>query len=142
MQIIWPDKDGKPISAPIAAHLLPYIEAIGLDNAAALFFAMGGAPAYLPATPRDDSEIVRAIGSDNVIKLSKHLGAGHIARVPNDATFLTRYLASQGMSVLAIARKMHCTDVTVRKRLVDPHQFPPERQVSRKRLIRLRSDAR
>jgi hypothetical protein len=117
MEILW-EHNGKTRRADIESHVLPYVEALGLDRAANFLTAFGGACVYIPKTARWNgaSAVIAAIGADGVEALHKEFGS-YIERVPLAKRFLIRHRRSQGMLVNEIARLLHTTDVAVRAAL-------------------------
>jgi hypothetical protein len=107
------------------ANLLPYIEILGEDLAIRFFLKFGGAPVYVAGRPQADSELAECVGAEMVAALAKAFGPGQIYRVPINREWIAQRLRARQWSVLAIAREMHVTDVTVRRWLkpVDKRQL-------------------
>ena len=134
-QHTWADKSGKTLSYRVPANLRPYVDALGLDLACTFFLSFGGAPVYLAENPTESSAVSAVIGKENVIRLAKAMGgAGHLSRVPVDKRFLARYMAGNGWTVLAIARRLLTSDVTIRSYLADPATANGKRVASMKSL--------
>ncbi len=100
------------------AHLAPYVDAIGVDAAMVLFLEFGGTELYLARDPRADSELVRVLGID-VARALGELAQSTILqpRMPLGKAWVAQVLAGRGLSNAEIARRLHTTDVTVRKYL-------------------------
>lgn len=99
---------------PVPANLRPFTEVLGEELAVSFFLKFGGAPLYLSENPTADGQLATVVGPDNVRALTERLGAGQLPRVPINRRWLARRMHGAGWSVLAIAREMHVTDVTVR----------------------------
>ncbi|AQZ51930.1 hypothetical protein [Martelella mediterranea] len=104
---------------PIPANLEPYVAVLGEELAITFFLNFGGAPAYLSENPHSSSNLSQVIGPDKVKALAETLGVGHLYRVPINRRWLARAMKDKGYSVLAIARALHVSDVTVRSYLKD-----------------------
>lgn len=102
---------------PIPANLEPYVDVLGETLAITFFLKFGGAPVYLSENPQGGSDLSQAIGPDKVKALAERLGVGHLYRVPINRKWLARTMKANGWSVLAIARELHVSDVTVRSYL-------------------------
>lgn len=129
MMLHWKDHSGKARSGQVCAHVLPFVEIIGLDATARMLQAIGGSPINIPSSrPRAASKLSEAIGPQNARKLGERLHGGTI-KMPIGNTFLCRYYRSNGMAVCAIARLVRQTDATVRRHLSDtpPQESDPAR---------------
>ncbi|MAM10133.1 MAG: hypothetical protein CML23_06655 [Rhizobiaceae bacterium] len=102
---------------PIPANLEPYVEVLGEELAITFFLSFGGAPAYLSENPRSGSDLSQVIGPEKVKALAETLGVGQLYRVPINKAWIAQRLKARGWSVLAIARELHVSDVTVRSYL-------------------------
>ena len=105
------------ITEAVPANLEPFVKVLGEELAITFFLLFGGAPVYLSLRPQDNSDLSQAIGPDNVKALAEELGVGHYYRVPINKRWLAQVMSRNGTSVLSIARKLHVSDVTVRKYL-------------------------
>lgn len=113
----------KPPRPP--AHIAAYVEVLGPDMAVEFLLSFGGAELYLPANPRGRSKVEALVGAENVKALQARAGELS-ARVPTAKPWIAQVFASKGLPVAEIARKLHTTDVTVRKYLragPDPRQL-------------------
>jgi hypothetical protein len=99
----------------VPANLRPYVDALGEDLAIKFFLRFGGAPLYIAERPQLRSDLVACIGAEMVVALARSTGGGHISRVPIAKEWIANRLSAKRWSVLAIARELHVTDVTVRK---------------------------
>lgn len=108
----------------VPAHLDPYVSVLGPDLAVDFFLTFGGAPIYLADRPQARSQVVGLVGEDKAKALAHRIGSGHV-RVPTAKPWIARRMKANGATVLAIARRLHVTDVTVRSYLADaePRQF-------------------
>jgi len=100
------------------AHVEPYVRILGYEGAVAFILEFGGAEIYLPMTrtAAARSPVAQHLGVDAVIALAI---AGLPRRVPTAKPWLARVFWSEELRVQEIARKLHVTDVTVRKWLGD-----------------------
>lgn len=102
-------------SAP-PSNLAAYVEILGEDLAIEFFLQFGGAPVYLAENPKSRSAVATLVGHSNASALAERLGAGHL-RVPIDKRWLAQRLHARGEAVVAIARRLHVADVSVRRYL-------------------------
>ncbi|MEP3259708.1 MAG: transposase family protein, partial [Roseibium sp.] len=103
-----------PSSATCPAHLQPFVDLLGEDDAISFLLEFGGGPVYLSQNPTSGSSIAAIIGRDKAIALAKELGPGSI-RVPQGKPWIAERLRAKGTSVLAIARRLKLKDDTVRR---------------------------
>lgn len=100
------------ITAP--AHIQPYVEILGVDGAIAFFLEFGGAEVYLSATPKGRSQLVQHMGAGKAQQLAEAIG--HLkVRIPTTKPWIARVWHSRGLPVAEIARRLHMTDVAVRR---------------------------
>ena len=114
MEITW-EHNGETRRAEVDAHVLPYVEALGLERAAAFLIAYGGTPVYVAKSPRA-TPLLAIIGVDGIAALNEKFG-NFIERVPMARRFVIRQLRSKGMLINQIARTVGNTDVSVRAAL-------------------------
>ncbi len=105
--------DAPPFEIP--APVQAYVDAIGIDATAEVLLAFGGARLYLATDPKSRSPLAELIGRDKAIALARALGSGAHIQVPTGKAFLARLWKSEGWTVVAIARKLHAYDGTVRR---------------------------
>ena len=98
----------------VPANLEPYINVLGVDGAVEFFLTFGGAELYIPADPKGASEVVEAIGIEKARALAAQATAMK-ARVPTAKRWIAQVLYAKDLPVSKIARRLHVTDVTVRK---------------------------
>lgn len=113
------------------AHVEPYVRILGYEGAVSFILEFGGAEIYLPMTrtAAARSPVAQHLGVDAVVALAT---AGLPRRVPTAKPWLARVFWSEELGVPEIARKLHVTDVTVRKwlseaaasRRADERQLP------------------
>lgn len=103
-----------PDLSPAPAHLSPYVEALGVDGAIALFLALGGSQIYLPRRSSNRTVAAQTIGADNVERLAAALGYGYI-KVPLARQWIAKALRAQGKSDNEIARLVRADVATVRR---------------------------
>lgn len=102
-------KDGIDIPPPVR----PFVEALGEAGAVDFLLRFGGGMLYLSPNPRAESMAARAIGVAKVRELAARIDQGMV-RVPTAKPFIAAHLRERGLSVQAIARKLHMSDVAVR----------------------------
>jgi len=96
------------------AHLEPYVRILGVEGAVTFFLTYGGSELYIPRTPRPGAPLVDLLG----MEAAGNLGAAADRlprRVPTAKPWLARVWAAQGLRVAQIARRLHVSDVSVRK---------------------------
>jgi hypothetical protein len=109
----------------IPAHIQPYVDVLGLGLTIDFLLAFGGAPLYLPGErTHGDSRISEVIGSAKAVALGRHLGKGMV-RVPLAKPFIAAYLFANNVPVVEIARRLHVSDVSVRRWLPDREARQP-----------------
>lgn len=106
------------------AHVEPYVRILGYEGAVAFILEFGGSEVYLPLTraAAARSPVALHLHVDAVIALAT---ASLPRRVPTAKPWLARVFRSEELGVPEIARRLHVTDVTVRKWLKDlprPHR--------------------
>lgn len=115
---------------PPPAHVEPYVRVLGVETTVEVFLHFGGSELYLASNPKGGSELAQKIGRDKAAALAQSVG--HLkVRVPTAKPWLARCLYARGLPKAQIARKLHTTDVTVRKwldgetggRFDDPRQL-------------------
>ncbi len=98
------------------AHVEPYVRVLGPELAVTFFLEFGGGQLYLAERPKGGSRVEQLLGADQVAALA----ALHLPRrVPTAKPWIARHLKFTGLSHQEIARRLHTTDVTVRKYLAD-----------------------
>lgn len=112
------------------AHIAPFVEVLGDEVALTFFLTFGGAELVYSITPRR-SRLVEVIGADAARALAEHdRQRGLPRRVPLANAWCAQLQFEKGLSVAEIARRMHASDVTVRRwlkqgnnhRATDPRQ--------------------
>jgi hypothetical protein len=99
------------------AHVQPYVDALGPATAVEFFLEFGGAELSIPHEPRGQSRLVAVLGMPAARALSA-LAARTVLprRVPIPKPWIARYLkVTGGLSHAEIARKLHASDVAVRR---------------------------
>lgn len=105
---------GKVRRARIPAHVLPFVEAAGLEKAAALIEALGGTEVAFARTARN-SAASAIIGAEAEAKLADDWRLRN--KVPLASGFLILFLRSQGLGTTEIAKRVRRDVGTVRKTL-------------------------
>ena len=125
MHDVAADRDVRRIAAvtipPPPPSLREIAEALGLDDALRLVEAHGGELLHIPSGAGSSSEAARqrfedAFGKAMTKASIERFGGGPIY-VPLCAGWRTLLYKARGMSNVAIARKLHCSYVTVSRRV-------------------------
>lgn len=108
----------------IPAHVAPYVDALGIDDALKLILNMGGCDIYIPAKSTDKSMSAELIGAAAVEKLAATLGPGYF-KIPLARKWAGQTLRAQGKGTAEIARTVRADVATVRRWLnvPDPRQI-------------------
>lgn len=105
------------------AHVEPYVRVLGPERAVDFLLAFGGSEVCLPRRPGPRSAVARVVGTEAVARLA---ALDLPARVPTAKPWIAAVLRAQGLPVAEIARRLHVSDVTVRRwtqaRAEDPRQ--------------------
>ena len=104
----------RPMPRP-TAQVAPYVEALGPELAVLFILEFGGAEIYLAAEPQGRSSVEKFVGQDRAKALATHPGMQMIQRVPLARQWLILMLSWQGYPHAQIARKVRCSDTTVRR---------------------------
>lgn len=105
------------------AHVEPYVRALGADRAVEFLLAYGGSEVYLARRPGTRSMVAERFGAEAVSRLA---ALDLPARVPTAKPWLAQVLQARGLSQAEIARRLHVTDVTVRRMLARGPDAPRE----------------
>jgi hypothetical protein len=117
MDISWTMPSRQQRRGRIDAHVEPFVNALGMQDACTFLLAFGGTEVYLSDRPRGNGMIARSVGTVILEKLSNSdLPKGPIS-VPMGNAFIVRYLRSQGMGLSEIARKARLTTASVQNYL-------------------------
>ena len=115
------------------AQVAPFVEVLGASAAMTSLMTFGGAELYLARAPQSRSGVAQREGLDRARALAEMAEArGLPARIPTAKPWLARCLFSEGLAKAEIARKLHVSDVTVRKWLAgaeDPDGREDPRQM-------------
>lgn len=98
----------------VPAQIAPYVEAMGIATTVQFLMNFGGAELYIAYDPKGRSELEALIGQKNAQRLGRQ---GHLLqrRVPLAKPWVAAVMRASGASVTMIARRLHVSDVTVRK---------------------------
>jgi hypothetical protein len=109
----------------VPAHIQPYVDVLGLALTVEFLLAFGGGPLNLPGErTHGDSRIVQVVGRSKAIELGRRLGKGMV-RVPLAKPFIAAYFFATNVPVVEIARRLHVSDVSVRRWLPNrPNRQP------------------
>ncbi|MDO9639667.1 MAG: helix-turn-helix domain-containing protein [Pseudotabrizicola sp.] len=115
---------------PPPAQLEPYVRILGVDGAVTFFSSFGGAELVYSQNPRR-SQLAEIMGLDAARALAEEdARRGLPRRVPLGKPWVAQVMKSKGLPVAEIARRMHASDVAVRRwlkqqpgvRFTDPRQ--------------------
>ncbi|MBN2631568.1 MAG: helix-turn-helix domain-containing protein [Rhodobacteraceae bacterium] len=115
---------------PPPAQLEPYVRVLGVDGAVQFIMGFGGAELVYSANPRN-SKLTEVIGVEAARALAEEdARRGLPRRVPLGKPWVAQVFRSKGLPVAEIARRMHASDVAVRRwlkqqptaRVADPRQ--------------------
>lgn len=96
------------------AHLITYVETLGVDGALTFFLTVGGSQIYLPRKSSDRTLAAQAVGAENVERLAEMIGYGYI-KVPLARQWVAQVMRAQGKSDNEIARTVRADVATVRR---------------------------
>lgn len=103
-----------PPRAP--AQVQPFVDALGTDGAVTFLLAFGGAELYIPADPKGASALVHVMGLEAARALSAVAQQAIIPkRIPTAKPWIARVLFTRGLPKAEIARRLHASDVAVRR---------------------------
>lgn len=95
------------------AHVAPYVDALGTDLAIEFLLHFGGAELYLAKAPQS-SRLVAFMGPEPARRLAAEAHRMQ-RRVPLASPWIAATLASRGVPIAEIARRVRASDVAVRK---------------------------
>ncbi|MGB3409145.1 MAG: helix-turn-helix domain-containing protein [Jannaschia sp.] len=98
----------------VPANITPYVEVLGIELAVTFLLHFGGAELYISEDPKGRSELEALVGTHNARALGQQV---HLLRrrVPLAKPWIAAVLRISGASTAQIARRLHVTDVTVRR---------------------------
>lgn len=96
------------------AHIEPFIRVLGTDEGIRFLLRFGGAELYLTTNPKGRSELAVEFGLEIATQLAQ-AAHGLPRRIPVAKEWIAAVWHSRGLSDAEIARRLHTTDVTVRK---------------------------
>ncbi len=97
------------------AHVAPYVEVLGVDDAVRFFLACGGTVISLPkGRSSDRSRAALVVGARKVEKLAARLGLDYV-KVPIPKPWLAEAMLAQGETIAEIARTLKCDAATIRR---------------------------
>ncbi|MBP1852704.1 hypothetical protein [Rhizobium halophytocola] len=97
----------------VPAHIQPYTDVLGIALGVDFLLAFGGTPVYLSEHPQERSPVLQLVGKEKTIELAKRIHVGGVT-VPTGKPFIAEYLRYKGLTNIAIARRLHVTETTVR----------------------------
>jgi hypothetical protein len=113
------------------AHVEPYVRVLGIESAVEFLMTFGGAELYLAAKPKGRGRLAALVGIDKAAALAR--AAEHLPRrVPTAKPWIARVMHAKGLPKAEIARRLHQSDVSVRRWIdaspdqptADPRQLP------------------
>lgn len=104
----------RPASQRPPAQVAPYVTVLGAEGTIEFLLAFGGAELYLTQTPKRRGRLVALVGHDQAVALAK--ASEHLPRrIPLAKPWIAAVMRERGLSVADIARKLHASDVAVRR---------------------------
>ena len=97
----------------IPPHIKPFVDVLGDNKAIEFLLRFGGTPVYLATNPQARSLVVDCVGYDLAVRLGRKLGPGAI-KIPTAKPWIAKHLSAKGWTGIAISRKLHTDDRTVR----------------------------
>ena len=101
------------------AQVEPFVTVLGTDLAIAFLLAFGGAELDIRSSPHARGRLVRLVGRDKAAALADAV-SGLPRRVPLGKPWIAAVWRAKGMAVAEIARRLHTSDVSVRRWLARP----------------------
>lgn len=99
---------------PPPAHVARYCDILGYDLTVDFILHFGGAELYIPANSKGRGELAKFLGVEMADALAAQ--AHRLpTRVPTAKPWLAEVFRFRGWSVPMIARKLHVSDVAVRR---------------------------
>jgi hypothetical protein len=96
------------------AHVLAYVETLGVGDAIALFLAIGGTQIYLTKKPTRRSIILNTLDAAKAECLANRIGYGY-HKVPVPKKWIAAVMRARDASNSDIARLLHVDVATVRR---------------------------
>ncbi|WP_442771783.1 helix-turn-helix domain-containing protein [Paenirhodobacter enshiensis] len=96
------------------AHIAVYLDVLGLDLTVEFLLHFGGTELYIPVNSKGRGELVALVGDERAAALAERIDRLP-SRVPTGKPWLAEVFQSRGLSVVQIARRLHVTDVAVRR---------------------------
>lgn len=104
------------MSVRAPAHIALFVEALGQDGAVRFFMAFGGAELYVARSPKGRGMVERELGLETALRLAELSDRAILPRrIPMPKPWLAQVLKSQGLPVAEISRRLHASDVAVRR---------------------------
>jgi hypothetical protein len=99
---------------PVPAHIAQYVDVLRIATTVRFLLHFGGAPLYLTDDPKGRGELEAVIGTERTRELGRR---AHLlpARVPLAKPWIAAVLAASGAGTAEVARRLHVTDITVRR---------------------------
>lgn len=120
-----PDDDDPGAAVQVPAQVAPYHRVLGLDGTIVFLLTFGGAELYLPRTPKGRSRLAELFGVDKAAALAE-AAEFMPKRVPLCKPWIAKVWHARGLSQAEIARRLHVSDVTVRRYLGRDDPNPPD----------------
>jgi hypothetical protein len=107
------------------AQVEPYVRVLGIDDTIVFLLTFGGAELYLPRTPKGRSRLAELFGVEKAAALAE-AAEFMPKRVPLAKPWIAKVWHARGLSQAEIARRLHVSDVTVRRYLASDEPTPPD----------------
>lgn len=102
------------------AQVEPFVTVLGTEMAIAFLLEFGGAELDIRPSPQARGRLVRLVGRDKAVALAD-AATGLPRRVPLAKPWIAAVWRAEGMAVAEIARRLHTSDVSVRRWLARPN---------------------
>lgn len=100
----------------VPAHLSVYVDILGIAQAVEFLLHFGGSELHVSETPKGGSELERLFGTSIACEFGRHVQLMQ-RRVPLGSRWIAQVMRVSGASVASIARRLHKTDLAVRRML-------------------------
>lgn len=122
---------------PIPAQLEPFVRVLGPDDAVTFLMTFGGAEMYFAKAPKGRSRLAQVLGFEKAEALAAEAESNPSMprRIPLGKAWIAQLHHQRGLPVAEIARRLHTTDVTVRKYLANRGESTPVEDPRQPRLF-------
>lgn len=98
------------------AHIALFVDALGEEGAISFFMTFGGAELYIARSVTGRGMVERELGEDTALRLAELAERAILPRrIPMPKPWLAQVFRSRGLPVAEISRRLHASDVAVRR---------------------------